>query len=397
MRRQLYRIIFILLMSFVSCKVQQPTNTINELDRRVNAIFSESELPGFSLVLVNDNKVLYQKSLGYSKVSSKELFTNNSVQNIASVSKTFLGVALMKAVDLGKLSLDDNINDYLPFKITHPKYPNTPIKILHLANHTSGINDGDVYRKSYLLKDPNKDYTYLPKEFQGYVNLMKNNKEIAVSEFLKNVLSTKGEWYSNENFTRNAPGIKYNYSNIGASLAAFIIENAVGMSYEKFTAKYIFEPLNMTNTKWNSSDYRPRNMVTKYLNKGLSIPDYYLITSADGGLITNTNDFAKYLIEMMKGSKNIGTLLSNSSYKTMFTRKEFVGDSSGIFWGISSTGNPNHYGSDPGVITMTSISKKKDIAVFFMTNLDLDANNGAMKSIIKILKAIKVHNWNNNK
>ncbi len=395
MSKQFY-IIFTLSILLTSCKVQQPTNTISELDLKINSIFNESELPGFSLVLVNDNKVLYQKSLGYSKISSKELYKNSSVQNIASVSKTFLGVALMKAVDQGKLSLDDNINKYLPFKIEHPKYPNIPIKILHLANHTSGINDGDIYKKSYLLKDPNKEYPHLPQEFQKYITLIKNNQKIDESEFLKNILSVEGKWYSKDNFTKNAPGIKYNYSNIGASLAAYIIENAVGISYENFTSKYIFEPLNMPQTDWSSSDYKSNNMVTKYLKKGIPIPDYYLITKADGGLVTNTNDFGKYLIEMMKGSKNKGTLLSKTGYKTMFTRNEFGSEASGIFWGVSSSGNPNLYGSDPGVITMTSISRKNDIAVFFMTNLDLDANKSAMKSVIKILKAVKAHNWKHN-
>ena len=61
--------------------------------------------------------------------------------NSASIRKTFTGVAMMQAVQEGKLSLDQDINTYLPFKVVNPSFPDTAITLRQLATHTSGITD----------------------------------------------------------------------------------------------------------------------------------------------------------------------------------------------------------------------------------------------------------------
>ena len=64
-----------------------------------------------------------------------------TIHVIASISKTFVGIAIMKLVESGKLKLDDPINDYLPFEIRSPHYPEVDITIRHLVTHTSSLND----------------------------------------------------------------------------------------------------------------------------------------------------------------------------------------------------------------------------------------------------------------
>ena len=109
--------------------------------------------------------------------------------------------------------------------------------------------------------------------------------------------------------------------------------------------------------------------------------------------MTNTTDFGKFLMEMIKGYDGNGTLLKPISYIEMFTRQEFGSESSGIFWGVSKSGNPNHSGSDPGVITISSVNPRKNLGIFFMSNFDIDNNKKTMKSVIKILNSIKIHQW----
>ena len=69
-------------------------------------------------------------------------------------------------------------------------------------------------------------------------------------EFLKKILSTDGEWYKKKNFLKKKPGTIFTYSNIGAGLAALVLENAVGKPFNVFTKEYIFEPLEMSDTGW---------------------------------------------------------------------------------------------------------------------------------------------------
>lgn len=299
----------------------------------------------------------------------------------------------MKAVNQKKVDLDADINTYLPFKVEHPKYPQIPITLRHLSNHTSGINDGEVYLKSYIMKDMGKAYANLTSEIEEHVSMMKNHERIDDSELLKNALFKEGKWYSEKNFTKKEPGKKFHYSNMGSALAAYVIENAVGMSYEDFTKEFIFKPLEMLNTGWTLDNMDKETFVTRYFTKEMPIPDYDLITKADGALITNTDDFGKFLIEMVHGYNGNSDLLSDNAFKLMFTRKEIGNESSGIFWGVDKHGQPNHSGSDPGVLTNMIISPHKNLGVFIMMNTGSDYNSKVMPSLFKIWNSMRSHKW----
>ncbi len=379
----------------ISCSLYGQNNDgLISVERELDSIFMSSELPGLGLIVVNNEAVLLQKSFGMSDVSQQREFKSKTIQNIGSVSKTFLGLALMKAVSQGALQLDDDINMYLPFRVVHPRYPNKPITIRNLANHSSGINDDACYDKSYVLTEgSNLDLSTYPKQIQKYIGSIQANKDIRVAAFLENVLSNKGMWYTKKSFTKHAPGKEYNYSNIGAALAAFVLEKAVGLSYEAYTEKYIFAPLNMLDTGWNAKTVAMHNHAVRYFPGLLLVPDYHLITSADGALITNTTDFGRYLIEVLRGYNGKGTLLSPESYTEMFKRTVFKKGSSGVFWGMSSKGNPNHSGADPGVFTIAKLYPKQNVAIFMMTNISAEMDKDLIKSLRAVWSVVKKHDW----
>ncbi len=389
--KNLFLLVFISLL--FACKSEkvlapEPVYNFTKLDSTITSLYNNSEIPGFSLVVVNNEKIIFQKSLGYADISTQKSFTNNTLQNIGSVSKTFIALAVMKAVDLRKVKLDENINTYLPFKIVHPLFPDSAITLRNLSNHTAGINDGDIYFKSYIVDNPSQNHPLLPAEVQEYFSFMKLNKDIDDSEFLKNILVKKEIWYSEDNFTKDAPGEKFEYSNIGATLAAFVIESAMGITYEDFTKQYIISPLQMNQTGWESSQINSANFVTRYFSKELIVPDYHLITKADGGLLTSTTDFGKYLIEILNGVNGNGTLLTKNSYKEMFTKKVIGERSFGIFWSIEDNGNLTHDGSDPGIAANCIIKKDKNIAYFLMTNISSEISQVHVPALLEISKKL---------
>lgn len=372
--QQLLFVTTFFLMLF-SCKAQQKFSNSNiaKLDAQVESIFTESDIPGLTAVVINSEGLLYSKSMGYSDIATKTDYTEHTLQPIASISKTFLALVLMKAVEDGKVDLDEDINTYLPFKVSHPKYTNEPITLRHLSSHTSGINDGEVYERSYLLKDAGVDLSYLPKDEQAYFNAMKGHEQMDESDFLERILTKNGSLYSHKNFTKKAPGARYHYSNVGATLAGYVIENAVEVKYEDYVRQVIFEPLGMTETSWYEELIDSNALATKYLNgEGIVIPEYELITKADGAIVTSSHDFTKYLQEMLRGYQGKGTLLTPDSYKTLFTRKVYKKGACGIFWDISVDGYASHNGGDPGVFANTEIKPKKNIGVFIMTNGTID-------------------------
>lgn len=350
----------------------------DSLTNELNELYKQGYINGLSVSIVNKNKTLYQNGIGYSDIKTKKPYTENTIQNIASISKTLLGISLLKAQELGKLNLDDPIEKYLPFKVRNPYYPEIPITINHLATHTSSIRDTEFYdSKCYVLKENvgsgNTDFS----KFNS------SESKIPMIEFLKKVLLKDGELYKKEGFLEKKPGEIFEYTNIGATLAAVTLEMATGERYDDFTTKYILEPLKMSNSGWTfeSIDFSKHSKL--YQNTETEYPYYTLITYPDGGLITSANDLSKYLTELINGYIGNGTLLTKESYKTLF--KEQLSDqnfierdsedyydeyNSGIFMGFTPNGYIGHTGGDPGVSSFMFFNPKTKIGRILIVNTD---------------------------
>ncbi len=344
-----------------------------DLNAFVETTYEEGRLPGTTIIAFDENGLLYQKSMGYADLETQRPFDEHTVMNIASVSKTFIAVALMKAIDQGKINLDDKINDYLSFPVTNPNFPDTPILVRHLVTHTSSIQDFDAYAHAYYFPGAatltKKEF---PKDFRSYYDIMRANEPLDESELLKAALTQDGRFYSPDAFSsENAPGREYNYSNLAATLAALVIEQAVGMRYEDYTRKEIFEPLGMNETWWDNTKVPTGRMATRYFTREVTIPDYHLLTRADGGVITTVSDLMLFANEMIRGHNNGGSLLSEAGFKTMFA-KQFSqdGESIGVIWELGDSGGFRHNGGDPGVTTNLSYNATRKRAMIMFTNVE---------------------------
>jgi len=370
------------------------SNTTEQLKAKLHKLFDESNLPGFSVVVANDKEIVFQQSYGFADLLTKKPYSNNTVHNIGSVSKTFIALALMQSVERGLLNLDDSINKYLPFEVNNPYFPNRPITLRHLASHTSGITDDESYLKSYVFDNPSHiNLEKFDKDTQKFFVEVKKHKLIDESEFLENVLSNKGQWFTKNNFSNTPAGEKYQYSNIGATLAAYVIEQVTGIKYEDYVKNNIFTPLNMLQSSWSKSKINKSSFATRYLPNNIVVPDYHLVTKADGAIVTNTTDMANYISEMLNGFNGNGEILSAKHYKEMFTIKEFKNKGVAIFWSENKSGNLQHSGADPGILTILAINPKKNIGLFFMTNISADEDDELIKSVKKIFQILKGHNW----
>lgn len=349
---------------------QSITDETDSLTKKLTELTKEGFINGFSVALVNKDTVLYTKGFGYSNIDKQNPYTENTIQNIGSISKTLIGIALLKAQEQGKLKLDDPINKYLPFEVINPNHPNIPITIRHLATHTSSIKDTKHYdEKAYVLEEDtfnSKSLKKISEKFNSHEDNFKMNN------FLLNLLHKDGVWYKKNNFLKEKPGALFHYSNIGATLAAYIIEIATEESYDLYTDKHILKPLGMHASGWSFNTVDSSNYSTLYADPNTPLPKYSLVTYPDGGLITSANDLSKYLSELIKGYTGGGTLLTNESYKELFTQQlheinfedrnennpyddEY---NSGIFMGFSAKDYIGHTGSDPGITCFMFFNSK---------------------------------------
>ncbi|QMU31374.1 serine hydrolase domain-containing protein [Adhaeribacter radiodurans] len=346
----------------------------DSLDAKLSAIYQQDRLPGLSVVMVNKKGVLYQKNWGYVRLAEQQVYSNHTIQNIGSVSKTFIAAALMKAIEQGYFTLETDINTILPFPVINPNVPQQPIKIKHLVMHTSGIIDNEaIYLKTYLFDTTgvySKPAYHLLKQ-KGYTGGM---LDTSLSAFMYAYLSQKGNLYGKANFAVNPPGTSYHYSNIASALAGYLIEVKTGMSFATYTQKYILAPLQMTHSGWYLHDIDQTLHANLYYNREQALPFYSEITYPDGSLRTCTADMSKYLIEMIKGYQGTSSLLTRASFQAMFQPQfsatnypEGIAISKrnkGVFWNIYNSGIISQDGDDPGVSTYLFFNVKTGVGGF---------------------------------
>ena len=370
--------IFLLILS-LSISVFAQQNVSEKLDEKLRELQVKSEFPGFAVAIVNENGTLYQNGFGFADVKSKTPYTTRTIQPVGSVSKTVIGIALMKAVEMKLLSLETNVNDILPFKIYNPNFTQSEIKIKQLATHTSSIVDHEeIYEKTYIKA---------------------KKANVSLGDFFKDYLSVKGKYYSAKNFDKNEPGATFNYTNIGAALAAYLIEIKSGMTFAEFTSKYVFAPLEMNRTGWFYDETKAKDYATLYDAKRQPLAVYSSITYPDGSLKTSVEDLSKYLREIVKGYAGEGKILSKYSFQTMLG-KQFAPDklplkinpkepNQGVFFVHRKNGLIGHTGSDPGVSAFMFFNQATKIGKIFITNIDIGEDQKLAAQFVEIWRVLE--------
>ncbi|MBU5592708.1 beta-lactamase family protein [Clostridium sp. MSJ-4] len=343
---------------------------MQQFDKKLTSLFDSLKVPGIAVLVFTKDKVLYKKEIGYANIEKKIPYTLDTVTNIASISKTFIGGSLAKAQEDGLLSLDEDINDILPFKVVNPYFPNEKITLKNLASHTSGINDDDT------------KYTY---SYSAY-----GAKNMTLKDFLYNYLNPEGKWYSKDNFSNNKPGASFSYSNIGSALAGYCIEARCKMTYANYVRKNIFEKLFMSSSGWDRSEFNPANIAIDYSKLRVDfanhtesmcdtlepMPAYELITYPDGGVMTTVNDLSKYLQAVMKRqdtfitTKSIDLMLQKQFNNTNIPPEcKETNENIGLFWSYNDEKIWGHTGSDPGVDTSMYVNSN-NIGIITFINTD---------------------------
>jgi CubicO group peptidase (beta-lactamase class C family) len=368
------KILFNITLLFVSlssleAKSQIESKPINTIDTVVVKKMNESGIVGIGAAIIVDKKVVWVKGYGYSDKENKVPFTTETIMNVASITKTFTGVCIMKAVEEGILSLDEDINNYLNFKVVNPSFPNEKITLRHLVTHTSGLVD----------RFPIYDSTII---YGGA-------RPGPLGEFLKDYFSLGGKYYNKENFLNKKPGAYRAYSNIAAGLAGYIVELKTGKKLSVYGKEHIFEPLKMKNTGWSLSEIKIKKHAKLYKKEGNSISPiqfYEGITYPDGGIRTTVKDLSKFFISLLNDGKYNNTRILQEQTTKEMTRFQYNETNKpenvnlsklnqGIFWttklGATRIG---HNGSDPGVRTfmLSDLEKNIGVIIFFNTSLTED-------------------------
>jgi CubicO group peptidase (beta-lactamase class C family) len=372
-------------------------STRDSLTQLLNDQYNRSGFPGFSVAVVNKDSILYEHAFGYADLEQKIPYTTTTLQPIASVSKLFIGVAIMKAIEQGLFTLNTNINDILPFKVLHPYKPKVPITIKHLVTHTSGIiDDPEIYKRTYVYIPPIKDDAFYKLMMSKGYGATGADTTLAI--FLKSYLAADGHFFKKSNFNKKAPGKRYEYSNLASDLAAYLIEVKSGLSFAAYTERYILNPLHMNYSAWSAKAAYQDRKATLYTGQKVPYPLYSSICYPDGGLITSCHDLSIFLKENIAGYQGKGTQLTPASFSTMFQPafssaykpKDVDPDEPniGVLYTIKKNGIIGHSGSDGGVTSFLYFNPEKGFGMLFIANTELEGLNGINKNLLSDFEKI---------
>jgi len=213
----------IALLLAVACLIgaQDPAAepTIDERVDRVFARFDNTRSPGCAIGVIQNGEFVLRRGYGMANLELGAPLTSSSVFRIGSTSKQFTAAAIVLLAEEGKLSLDDDVGEYLP---ELPEF-GTPVTIRQLVHHISGYRD---YLTLMTLAGLRDDDYYTDEELLG---MLSRQQEL--------------------NFD---PGAEHLYSNSGYWLLAQVVERASGKSLREYAAEKIFEPLGMDHTHFHN-------------------------------------------------------------------------------------------------------------------------------------------------
>src|SRR5262245_13950564 len=310
------------------------------------------KVPGLSVAVIKDFKIVWAKAYGVKDLGTKEPVTTETLFQAGSISKSVNATIAMKKVEQRKIALDDNIND----KLVTWKLPETEltarskVTLRKILSHTAGTTVHGFPGYAITDKVPT-----LPQILDGTVPA--NTPAIRVDL---------------------EPGTQYRYSGGGTTISQLALMDIEKKPYPDIANETVLKPLGMTNSTYSQplpADWRPK-AATGYRTSGKEVEGKIHIypEMAAAGLWTTPTDLAKFAIEMqlsLAGKSN--KILTKQSVESMTT---VVKDGVGLGFFIEKHGNAlyfGHGGSDEGFTSQLLVSRDKGYGVAVMVNSDAGA------------------------
>ncbi|HMJ48391.1 MAG TPA: serine hydrolase domain-containing protein [Ferruginibacter sp.] len=324
---------------------------VQKIDSFLTSFYNSGNFNG-NVLIAEKGKVIYKNTFGFSNETTKEKLNENSIFELASVSKQFTAMAIVILKEKGRLNYEDKISKYIP---ELSNYSN--ITIRNLLNHTGGLPEYMEVMDSTFDK-----------------NKIATNKDI-ISIFAKLKPQVLFE-----------PNTKWEYSNTGYALLASIIEKVSGMSYGNYLLKAIFKPLQMTNTFVYKRRFAPKKVAnyaygyvySDSLKKYL-LPDDLAETQRvvwlDG--VVGDGSVNSTIIDLLKWDRALyaDKLFSKESKKEIFDSSALNDKSKtdyGFGWFIEGNGVygnlVKHTGGWPGYRTLIERHTQNDKTIIVLLN-----------------------------
>lgn len=299
-------------------KLFQPINKI------AKQAIKEKCTPGCQILLAKNGTILYQKSFGFFTYDSLHRVKNNSLYDLASLTKILATtLAIMKLYEENEIQLHDPLAKHLPFLQGTNK---DKISIQEVLTHKAGLQDWIPFYKDILLNAETLDtiFNNIPSEKFTLKNgngiyMNKNYVAQMIQKIIDSPLSNKG---------------KYHYSDLGMILLRFLVEKKSGIPFNKYLDLHFYQPLQLERCLFNPAQkFSPNEIVPTEIN-----PDHRpgLIhgfvhdpaaamfggISGHAGLFSSAQEVAVIMQMLMNGGHYGGTQFLKKKTVEKFTKRQ---------------------------------------------------------------------------
>lgn len=235
------------------------------------------KVPGVSIAVIKDFKVLWNKQYGFMDSEIRNPVTDKTLFNVGSLSKGVAALTVLNLVEEGKIDLNEDINKQLiSWKIPENEFTNqAAVTPLLLMNHSGGT-----------MFSPG--VAYLTDNFPTNLQILNGESPSQTKAVVVDRI----------------PGTEYLYSNGGYSILQQLVVDVEQKSFPEVVREKIFRPLGMENTTFQQPlpEELIKNASAGHMSNGLPIVGkrYFFPNMAVGGLWTTASDYAKYIIELQK-------------------------------------------------------------------------------------------------
>jgi len=272
----------------------------SSVEKKIQEVVVSGRLPSVQIAVISQDQIIWSQVYG-KNTETNFVYMNGSVQKVVDAT------AVLQLYEKGMLDLDADINDYIPWDIQHPEFPDVPITIRMLLSHRSGLDAiGDQFPwDTECLFHP----LYRP-------NCKPETLGMSLEEYLIASFTPGGVNFNPEIWI-NRPGEKYHYSVSAYPLLRYLIEKVTGMPYPVYMKANIFEPVGMLDSGFNATDFATQHAIpnTRIDGENIELP----IWNGNGYMMrTTAEDMAKFMLaHMHDGTYNNFQLLQPETLQLM--------------------------------------------------------------------------------
>lgn len=349
-------ILSIVTLLFINCKSSKKEEIkdfkqLSEfVDKYANKTIEKGNINALAIAIYKNGEV-YQNYYGKEPNNNPKKLSDETLFEIASISKIFTGSLVAQAVLDKKIALDDDIRKYLKGDYPNLEFENTPITIRNLVTHTLGFKE----------KKPKKLQEIEDKMGEGFYE----DKPINYSseEFLEELKTIELD---------KKPGTFYAYNTVGSELLALILENIYSDTFQNLLNKFLKE-LKMESTYLkNVPKNEEHNILIGYRDQGQAPKGKSALTGAGGGMLATLPDLVKFMKFQLESNNPV----IKEATKKLFENDE--DDKLGYLWDVDKGKEEGFY----YVKTGTSYGIQSVVLICPDTNygLVLIANNTSEKA-----------------